>query len=200
MPERQQAERNDFMRKTTEITRAYQLWYMVRREAVGLAICAFVEFMLFVSSYSNDIFRIVSGVFFTVINGFIIYDGAASLAKLDRKSYTPLNYDVKQSFLWGCAIGLLMLLWVGIFYLNRFFGITDGVVNNPISVAVNVLFYMWQSPYLAFLINDPATVPVWVAVLGAILPCGASVLGYISGKSDFAISAKLRNLMFEKED
>ena len=196
----QHQERDNKMRNTTEITRGYQFWYMLRRELIGLCICAFIEFVLFTGAYSNDIFRNISGVLFAIINFFIIFDSAAGLSKLDMKSYTPLKYDVKWSVLWGLMIGFISLLWILIFKLNWHFGVTDGVLSNPISIVLNILFFIWNAPYMAFMLMVPKTVPAGVVLVSFILPVIASFTGYISGKKDFTISDKLRNLMFEKKE
>lgn len=188
------------MRQTTEFTRGYQFWFMLRREIIGLCICAFIEFILFVGSYSNDIFRNISGVFFAIINFFIIFESAAVLSKLDMKSYTPLKYDVKWSLLWGLMIGCISLLWVLVFKLNWHFGATDSVLSNPISIIINIMFYIWNAPYMAFALMVPKTVPVGVVITSFILPVIASFTGYISGRKDVTISDKLRSLMFEKKE
>lgn len=181
------------MRNTTEFTRGYQIWYMIRRDLVGVLICAFVQFLLFISSYSNDTFRIASGVLFSVVHFWIIYDSAAALGKLDAKSYTSLNTDVKWSFVWGLLIALIGLAFIGLYKLNWYFG-------TPVSVFFNVVFFIVESPYYAFLIFYPKTVPLWVIAINVIIPVLASVTGYITGGKNFAFTDKLRNLVFEKQD
>lgn len=186
------------MKNPIEITRSYQFLYMLRCELVGVVACAFVEFLLFVGSYSNDAFRIISGILFALINFFIVYNSAAKLGKSDMKTYTPLKYNVKWSVLWGIAIAVVNLLSVAVFKMNWHFFTVDGVLANPFSVVLNISFYVWQSPYMAFLIMTPNVVPIAVVVVGCVLPCIASVTGYMSGKYDFLISDKIHGLMFEK--
>lgn len=193
-------ERTDNMRNTTEFTRGYQIWLMIRREIIGVAACALVEFLLFMPSFSNDIFRNVSGVLFSVINFLIIYDSAAALGKLDTKSYTKLEFDIKWSVLWGIIIGIASVVSIVIFKLNWRFGAVDGVLSNPVSVVYNILFFIWQAPYLAFFVMTPAYVPIGVVILSVILPIVASVAGYISGKNNFALLDKIRGIMFEKDN
>lgn len=187
------------MRKPVEITRPYQFWYMIKRYLAGVTISAVVEFLLFLGSYSNDIFRAVSGVLFSAFGFLIVYDSSALLAKYDMKSYTPLKYDLKYAPFWGIAISLINLAWFAVFKMNWYFGASDGALSNPVSVFVNILFYIWNAPYMAFIIVSPKTIPWIVAAVSVVSPIAASILGYISGKNDFAISDKLRNLMFEKE-
>lgn len=173
---------------------------MLKREIIGVAICAFVELVLFMGSFSNDIFRNVSGVFFSIIHFMIIYDGAATLGKLDTKTYTPLKFDIKWSVVWGVVISAISLASIAIFKLNWHFGAVDGVLSNPLSVIINIFFYVWQAPYLAFFVMTPAHLPIGVVILSILLPVAASVAGYISGKNNFAFSDKIRSLMFEKEN
>ena len=181
------------MKNTTEFTRGYQIWYMIRRDLVGVLICAFVQFLLFISSYSNDIFRIASGVLFSVVHFWIIYDSAAALGKLDAKSYTPLNTDIKWSFIWGLLIALIGLVFIGLYKLNWYFA-------SPVSVAFNVVFFIAESPYYAFLIATPKTVPFWVIAVSTVIPVLASVTGYITGVKNLTFTDKLRNFMFEKQN
>lgn len=188
------------MRNTTEFTRGYQIWYMIKRELIGVVICAFVEFVLFMGSFSNDIFRTVSGVFFSIIHFMIIYDGAAALGKLDTKTYTPLEFDIKWSVVWGAVISAISLVSIAIFKLNWHFGAVDGVLSNPVAIIINILFYILQAPYLAFFVMTPAYIPIGVIILSILLPVAASVAGYISGKNNFTFSDKIRSLMFEKEN
>lgn len=180
------------VRSTTEFTRGYQIWYMIKREFIGVCICAFVQLMLFMPAYSNDSFRIVSGVLFSVVQFWIIYDGAAFLGKLDQKSYTPLKYDIKWSVVWGVILALISGAFMVMFKLNWHFG-------NPASLFVNVLFYIWTSPYMAFTIMKQAYLPVAVVLVSIIIPIVSSVAGYTSGKYGFSISDKLSNIMFEKD-
>ncbi len=181
------------MRNTTEFTRGYQIWYMLRREFIGVCICAFVQFLLFISSYSNDIFRNISGVLFSVVHFWIIYDSAAALGKLDRKTYTPLGFEIKWAVLWGILISLMGLVFIGIYKFNWHFG-------NPVSVFINIVFFILESPYYAFLISSPKTVPFFVIIISVVIPVVASVTGYISSKNSSFISNKLRGLMFEKDN
>lgn len=173
---------------------------MIKREIIGIAICAFVEFVLFMGSFSNDIFRNVSGVFFSIIHFMIIYDSAAALGKLDTKSYTKLDFNIKWSVVWGMIISAISIATIVVFKLNWHFGAIDGVLSNPLSVIINILFYIWQAPYLAFFVMTPAYIPIGVVILSTLLPVAASVTGYISGKKNFTFSDKIRSLMFEKEN
>lgn len=181
------------MRNTTEFTRGYQIWYMIRRDLAGVLACAFVQFLLFISSYSNDIFRIASGVLFSVVHFWLVYDGASALGKLDAKTYTPLKVDTKWSLLWGALISLIGLIFIGIYKLNWFFG-------NPVSVVFNIVFFIAESPYYAFLIATPKTVPFWVIAVSTVIPVLASVTGYITGVKNLTFTDKLRNFMFEKQN
>ncbi len=181
------------MRNTTEFTRGYQIWYMIKRDLVGVLICALVQFLLFVSSYTNDIFRIISGVLFSVIHFWVIYDSAAALGKLDAKTYTPLDTNIKWSFMWGILISLIGLAFIGIYILNWYFG-------NPVSVVLNIVFFVAESPYYAFLMASPKTVPFWVVVVSTVIPVLASVMGYVTGGKNLAFTDKLRKLMFEKQN
>ncbi len=181
------------MRNTTEFTRGYQIWYIIRRELIGVCICAFVQFLLFVSSYSSDIFRNISGVLFSIVHFWIIYDGAATLGKLDRKTYTPLGFEIKWAVVWGVLISLMSLVFISIYKLNWHFG-------NPVSVFINIVFFILESPYYAFLISSPKTVPFFVIIISVVIPVVASVTGYVSSKNNSFISDKLRSLMFEKDN
>ena len=179
------------MKQATEMTRGYQIGYMVRRKLVGVCICAFVQFLLFVNSYENDIFRNISGVLFSAVNFFVVYDSAAVLGESNTKSYSRLNYNVKWAVLWGIVLCFINILLVLIVWLNW-------KLESPI-IVLNIIFYIWQSPYMAYLIMIPKHIPVAVIVMNIIVPISASVAGYISGKKKFTISDKIHNLMFEKD-
>lgn len=187
------------MMDTTKMTRGNQMWYMIKREIICVCIFAFVQFLLFLSSYTNVIFRNVSGVLFIVAHFYAIYDGAAALAKLDKKSYTPLKYDIKWSLCWGAVIAAISLVFMIVFKLNWHFGAADGTLKNPISIIINIIFYLWQSPYMAFIIMTKKTVHIAVVITSFVLPIIASLTGYVTSKYDFGLKKKLHGMMFEKD-
>ena len=178
------------MRDSMKMTKRYQLGYMIYRWGISVAVCAFVQFLLFVNSYSNKVFGNVSGILFILVYFIIIFDGAAQLGKRDNKEYTPLAYNVKKALLWGIALTAINIVSIAVFKMNW-------MLNEP-NVFVNFIFYILQSPFAAYVILVPNYFPLWLICLSALIPFIACVLGYVLGKRDFSISDKLYNLMFEK--
>ncbi len=163
---------------------------MLLRWVFSFGVCAFVQFVIFMNAYSNRIFANISGVIFMFVYFAMLFDGAAKLGKLDNKPYTPLKYDVRKSVLWGVIIAAICGITIVIYKLNQ-------CLDAP-NVIVNILFFVIQSPFMAFTIIVPNYFPWWIVVLSIAIPILACVVGYVLGRREFWISDKLHNLMFEK--
>ena len=186
------------MKKLSEYSRRNQTFYMLRQELKTVILYAIVQMVFCLGAYSNNIIRIIVGTVFIIAHFSAIYSNAAQLGKQDNKSYSKLNFDIKWSVLWGIIISIISVISIFIFKLNWAYNAVDGIMSGAFGVILTVLFYIWQSPYLAFIINIPNHLPTVMIAISIILPIVASVCGYIAGKNEFAITNKLHNLMFEK--
>lgn len=186
------------MKKLSEYSRRNQTFYMLRQELKTVILYAIVQMVFCLGAYSNNIIRIIVGTVFIIAHFSAIYSNAAQLGKQDNKSYSKLNFDIKWSVLWGIIISIISVISIFIFKLNWAYNAVDGIMSRPFGVILTLLFYIWQSPYLAFIINIPNHLPTVMIAISIILPIVASVCGYIAGKNEFAITNKLHNLMFEK--
>ena len=179
------------MRSSTKITRKYQFLYMLSRFGIAIAVSTLVQLLITANSYGSTWFRILSGIIFSLYFAFMIFDAAATLSKLDNKDYTPLKYDIKWSVMWGVMISAISVIAIVLFIINWHFG-------DPVSVVLNIIFYIIESPYLAFIMMTPKSIPAFIVILSIVLPVLTSVLGYICGKREFVISDKIYSLVFEK--
>ena len=187
------------MNKLSEYSRKNQIFYMLRHELKTVILCALVQILFCLGAYSNNIIRIIAGTVFIIAHFSAIYSNAAELGKYDNKSYSKLNFDIKWSVLWGLIISIISVISMVIFKLNWAYNAVDGIMSGPFGVILTLLFYIWQSPYLAFIINTPNYLPAVIIAISIILPIAASVCGYIAGKNEFVITNKLHNLMFDKK-
>lgn len=178
------------MRNSTKITRGYQIFSIFKRMILGIFVCTFVQLIAVIGAYENNIFRNIAGVFFVIVYFGMLSDEASVLGKFDNKPYTPLSYSYKWPLLWGGLLAIFNIVTILIFKLNWVSG-----DPNPI---INIIIYVLQSPYFAFLILKPGYYPFVVACVSTVLPVVACIVGYIMGKNEFLISNKIHSIMFEK--
>lgn len=200
------------MRNSVDITRPYQFGYMLLRHIMGVLIVGVIELIAFLWIFDKPIIgQIIAAVFVLVYGGYL-YAGSRRLAIWDKKSYTPLKPSVKWGVLWGVMITLTIAVIVALYYVNwicfseTITTVTEqgteqvGVGFKSIgSVIVNVLVYIWLSPYFGF-VNMPYGFPVYAIALMLITPVVSTTLGYISALKNFDIVEKLDSMTFEKDD
>ena len=178
------------MRNSTEITRGYQIFSIFKRMMFGSFVCAIIQLVAVIAAYENNILRNIAGVIFVLIYFGMLSGQASVLGKFDNKPYTPLSYNYKWPLLWGVLLALFNIITILIFKLNWAFG-----APNPI---INIIFFVLQSPYFAFLLEKSGYYPFVLACVSTLLPVVACILGYIMGKNEFLIWNKIHNFMFEK--
>lgn len=189
------------MRNSIEITRKYQFAYMLLRHIIALLVCALFECCIFFWALNMNIMRYVASGIFVLVYGGMLYSNARKLALLDGKPYTPLKPEPKWSWLWGIMISATMLAAIGICYANKAWLISDSSTTTLVSIALNVIVFIWTVPYYGFLTASGTLMPsVPVAAVMLIVPMLACVIGYRAGMKKFDILEKLDALTFEKEE
>ena len=178
------------MRNSMKITRGYQIFSIFKRMLLGSFVCAIIQLVTVIGAYENNILRNIAGVIFVLVYFGMLLSEASVLGKFDNKPYTPLSYSYKWPLLWGGLLALVNIIAILIFKLNWAFG-----DPNPI---INIIFFVFQSPYFAFLIMKTGYYPFVMVCVSTLLPVVACIVGYIMGKNEFLISNKIHSFMFEK--
>ena len=188
------------MRNSVEITRGYQFGYMILGHIIAVLIAIVFESIACWYFLDKPVAKYIVAAVFTVVYGLVIYSKASKLAGFDAKTYTPLEPHIKWGVLWGVAISATVLAWCIIFRLNWILFSTDGKMTEIIPVIVNLIFYVWTSPYFGFMSDSGAEIPAFAGALMLAVPIAASTLGYLAGMRHFDIIEKLDSLTVEKND
>lgn len=190
------------MKNQQNITRKYQIGYMLGRHGISILLCLTIQVIGIMRIYQFDFMRIIFAILFAFLHFYILCNGAKTLANGDLQSYNVLDYNIKWSVLWGVLISLISLLFVILYNLNWKFFSNGVVMNNSMSIVGNILFYVLESPYMAFMygLDDPSRIPVYLTAIIGILPVAATVCGYYLGRNEYDIIEKFRKIMFEKSE
>ena len=188
------------MKNSVEITRSYQIRYMILRHLLAALICGVFEAVAAWYFLDKPIARyIVAGVF-AVVYGLLIYGSARKLSLLANKPYTPLRPHITWGFIWGLSIAATVAVFTLIYKLNWTL-FSDGTgVSNIFSVLLNILYYIWTAPYFGFMPDMGGNIPLYTVILMIAMPIAASALGYWAGSKKFDLLEKLDSLTFEKEE
>lgn len=188
------------MKNSIEITRGYQIGYMILHHLLAALICGVFEAVAAWYFLDKQIARyIVAGVF-TVIYGLLVYGSARKLSLLDNKPYTPLRPNIKWGFIWGLSIAATVAVFTLIYKLNWLIFSEGNGVTNIFAVILNILYYVWTAPYFGFMPDMGGNIPAYTIVLMMAVPIAASALGYWAGIKKFDLLEKLDSLTFEKEE
>lgn len=188
------------MKNSIEITRAYQIRYMILHHLIAVAICGVFEAVAAWYFLDKQIARYVVAGIFAVIYGLLIYSSARKLSLLDNKPYTPLRPHIKWGVIWGLAIAATVAVFTLIYKLNWIMFSQDGGMTNIFSVILNILYYVWTAPYFGFMPDFGGNIPAYTVVIMFAVPVIASTLGYWAGIRKFDLLEKLDSLTFEKEE
>ncbi|HIU56277.1 MAG TPA: hypothetical protein IAA61_00525 [Candidatus Ornithomonoglobus merdipullorum] len=187
------------MRNSVEITRKYQIGNMIVQHLFAAFVSIVFELVACWYFLDKPVARYIVAAVFTVVYAGMLYSRAHKLASFDKKSYTPLQPELKWGFIWGLCISATMAFAIIVFRLNWML-FSDGTsMNNVFSSFINILFYIWTAPYFGFISDTGGVIPVFAMILMVLVPIAASALGYVAGVNDFDILAKLDSMTVEKD-
>lgn len=186
------------MRNSVDITRGYQIMYMLGRALFGAFLSLLIEVIVFVNFLDVEVLRTVIGVIMIITYGIILYIGASMLGKFDAKPYTPLKPQMVRPVIWGGIIACISVISLMVYRINWMVLLQGEEVPSILSLIINGLFYFWNSPYLAFFIGNNGNVDIVITVVMIVYPFITSFLGYLAGIKSFSIIDKFTVFMFEK--
>ena len=159
-----------------------------------------LQFFMVIGSFQKDGLRIFVGILTGLIYFISIASRAYSLTKSDKKSYTPLNPSIKWAVLWGLALVVFNIILIAI---NKLCWVcfSDGTtLRGAFAIVTNILFYVLESPFLAFTITSlDGVMPAMLIVAMLLVPFLASVAGYYIAMHEFVVADKLNSIVFETE-
>ena len=190
------------MKNPLYIKRGYQFLVILGRHFIALGICILCEIFGVLGFFQFNFMRILLGITFAGVHFYILYKGALTLAKGDLKSYTPLEYNAKWAILWGAMISVITLVFMLLYRLNWIYFSVDGGMTNNVSVVMNFVFYLLESPYMAFLygVKTPGTLPWYISAVMLILPICATYTGYYLARNEDKVRGKIHDIMFESSE
>lgn len=192
------------MRNSLDITRKYQFGYMLLHHLITVLAIIILEAVAFWYLLDKPIGKQILAAAFTVVYGLAIYSYARKLAVWDNKPYTPLKPELKWGLFWGLAISATVGIFLIIYKLNwQFFSAVgeSGIpyLTNGWSIAVNILFYVWNGPYFGFVKAEGGSIEIYGQILMLAVPIIAATLGYKAGIDNFDLMEKLNSLTVEKK-
>ncbi len=194
-------EKEDNMRNSVDITRNYQIWYMLRRALLGACVSVVVEIVVFINFFDTETIRTVIGCVMAFVYGCILFTGASTLGKFDAKPYTPLNVQVWRSLVWGGTLALINIVFIVVYKINWANIPVGEELPSLVSVIINALFYFWNAPYMGFIYgNSGGYIAPLVIITMILLPTIACFLGYSAGSKNMFVLDKVNDFMFEKTD
>lgn len=187
------------MKNSVEITRGYQVGYMIRRHVFSAFVCFIFQCVGFASFFNNGILQNIIGGVFAAVYLIMMYLGAWRMGKNDAKGYTPLKCECKWSLLWAVIlVAINIVLCVAYKYIWTYKITADGI--PPIgTIIVNLIFYFWNAPYIAFIQNGGEIFGYVLAMMIG-LPVIGIVFGYFMGSKKIAIIDKIMEFKFEKDE
>lgn len=189
------------MRNSVDITRGYQIIYMLGRTLFASFLCILIEILVLINFLDVEVLRTIVGIGMIIVYGIILYIGASTLGKFDAKPYTPLKPQMIRPVIWGGVIALVSVVLLVIYKINWGALLQGDGLPSVLSLAINGIFYFWNSPYLAFFIgnNDGYISPAITGVM-LVYPFVVCFLGYLAGSKGFSVIDKFTGFMFEKPD
>ncbi len=189
------------MKNSMDITRGYQIGYVLLRALFGSFVCMMLEFAMFMSFFHIPVLKYIMGGIVVLIYACFLYTASATLGKFDAKEYTPLKVQYYRPLIWGAIIAGINILMVVVYMLNWSMMPQNAEVPSVISIIINAVFYFWNSPYFAFIVrNVGENLPLYVILMSVFVPPVACFLGYYAGSRKIFVSDKLNDFMFEKGD
>ena len=186
------------MRKPVDITRGYQLCYMLLGQVIISLVLMLMQFFMVIGSFNKDGVRIFVGIITTVVYFIYIAVRACNLTKSDKKSYTPLNASIKWAVIWGLSLVIFNILLIVIYKL--FGAHLNSASNGVLSIIISVLFYILQSPFLAFTVKClDGNIPILLMALITFMPFISTLVGYYFGINEIAIVDKINSIVFEND-
>lgn len=189
------------MRNSVDITRGYQIMYMLGRTLFASFLCILIEILVLINFLDVEVLRTIAGIGMIIVYGIILYVGASNLGKFDAKPYTPLKPQMIRPVIWGGVIALVSVALFVIYKMNWGTLLQGDGLPSVLSLVINGVFYFWNAPYLAFFIgnSDGYISPVIISVMLA-YPFVICFLGYLAGSKGFSVIDKFTGFMFEKPD
>lgn len=182
-----------------KITVRYQFVYMLLMQAAASGVAFVFGLVAFWYFMNISIAKEILSVIFMIVNFAMIYISAKKFALRDNKPYTPLKPSTLKGALFGCAIALVNLAFMGIFKLAWMkFGTANGI-TGIFPTIINALFYYWTFPYNGIMNLSFGSFTVYSAAAMIVVPIAASLAGYIAGSRKFELAEKIDELMYEKE-
>ncbi len=188
------------MKNSVDITRGYQIGNMLLRHLIAALVSIVFESVACWYFLDKLVARYVIAGIFTFVYAVFIYNQAYKLASFDKKTYTPLQPNVKWGFLWGVCISAAVALAILVFRMNWIFFSENGAMTNVFSMIINILFYIWTAPYFGFISDTGGIIPAFAVALMLAVPIAASTLGYVAGIHNFDVIAKLDSMTIEQGD
>lgn len=187
------------MRNSVNITRKYQVGYMIGRHTFAAFVCIIMQCVALASFFNNDITRNIMGGAFAIVYLVMMYSGAWKLGEFDTKSYTPLNRECKWSFLWAAILVAINLVLCGV-YKYMWANVITAEGMPPVgTIILNLIFYFWNAPYIAF-IKTGGEIAWYIFAMMIALPSIGCIFGYFMGSKKLAIMDKVAELKFEKDE
>ncbi len=190
------------MKNSVEITRKYQFGYMLLHHIIAALIIIVFEAIAAWGFLGKDrvVARMIVASVFAVVYFGLMYGYARKLALFDRKSYTPLQPELKWGVMWGIMIAAVMALMLVLNKLNwSCFSNGNGFTNN-VSRVFYIIFLIWTAPYFGFVFYANGNIPIYISAIMVISPIVSCILGYLAGMKDFDLISKLDKLTIEKDD
>lgn len=188
------------MKNSIEITRSYQIRYMLLHHLFAVLICGVFEAVAAWYFLDKQIARYVVAGLFSIVYGLLIYGSARKLSLLDNKPYTPLRPNIKWGTVWGLAVAASVAVFTLIYKINWSYFVDNGAMTNIFSVILNILYYVWTAPYFGFMPDTGGEIPAFALVIMVAVPIIASTLGYWAGIHKFDLLEKLDSMTFEKDE
>lgn len=174
---------------------------MLGRVLFAVFVCIIVDIVVFINFLDRDILKTISGCMMTFVYAVVLYSGASKLGKFDAKPYTKLKVQLWRPLIWGVLIGLINIAFFAIYKINWATMPKGEDLPSLMSVIINGLFYVWNSPFIAFIIgNTNGHISLSVVILMAVVPVIACFLGYFAGSRNLLVLDKVDNFMFENNN
>ncbi len=187
------------MRNSVDITRGYQIKYMLGRTLFAAFLCLLIEIIVFVNFLDVEVLRTIVGVIMVFVYGIILYLGSSTLGKFDAKPYTPLKPQMIRPVIWGAIIAATSVIFLVMYKINWIILLKGDELPSALSLIINGLFYFWNSPYLAFFIgNKNGYISPIIEGVMILYPFVVCFLGYLAGIKNFSVIDKFTGFMFEK--
>lgn len=172
---------------------------MIGRHTFSAFVCIIFQCVALVGFFNNDITRNIMGGAFATAYLVLMYMGAWRMGERDTRSYTPLNRECRWSFLWAAILVSINLILCGVYKYMWTNVITAEGIPPVGSIILNLIFYFWNAPYIAF-IKTGGEIAWYVLAMMVALPTIGCIFGYFMGSKKLAIMDKVEGFKFEKAE